>query len=151
GCHTLQRVFTAVHSADEWEQVFTRMGRYSPLSTPARPQPIVQGGSRSERPRVASNMMRQSAEYLERVSLSNPDREEYDFKTYPRPKGKATKVIITEWDMPRKEAMPHDVVVDADGHAWFSDFGAQIVGELDPKTGKVIDHEIPLYRPEQPK
>jgi virginiamycin B lyase len=151
GCHTLQRVFTSLHDAAEWEQVFTRMGRYSPLSTPARPQPIVQGGLRSERPRVASNLMKQAAEYLERVSLATPDREEYDFKTFPRPKGKATKVFITEWDLPRKEAMPHDVVVDADGKAWYTDFGAQIVGELDPKTGKVVDHEIPLYRPEQPK
>ncbi len=34
GCHTLQRVFTAVHNADEWKQVFTRMGRYAPESTP---------------------------------------------------------------------------------------------------------------------
>jgi len=53
------------------------------------------GGARSERPRVAANMMQQAADYLEKVSLSNPDREEYNFKTLPRPKGKATKVIIT--------------------------------------------------------
>ena len=151
GCHTLQRVFTAVHDAAEWKQVFTRMGRYAPESVPARPQLIVQGGLRSERPRVAANMMDQAAEYLEKVSLSNADRVEYDLKTFARPKGKATKVIITEYDLPRKEALPHDVVIDADGHAWYTDFGAQFVGELDPKTGKVVDHVIPLLRPEQPK
>src|SRR4051794_36639188 len=121
GCHTLQRVFTAVHSAAEWKQVFTRMGRYAPESVPARPQLIVQGGLRSERPRVAANMMDQAAEFLEKVSLSNPDRAEYDLKTFARPKGKATKVVITEYDLPRKEALPHDVVVDADGHAWYTD------------------------------
>jgi len=38
GCHTLKRVFTNPHSADEFEQVFTRMGRYAPESVPARPQ-----------------------------------------------------------------------------------------------------------------
>src|ERR1700731_2181368 len=27
GCHTLQRVFSAMHSADEWKNVFARMGR----------------------------------------------------------------------------------------------------------------------------
>src|SRR5262245_8719897 len=151
GCHTLQRVFTAVHSADEWKQVFTRMGRYAPESTPAHPQLIVQGGLRSERPRVAANMMQQAAEYLEKVSLSNPDREEYNFKTLPRPKGKATKVVITEYDLPRKEAQPHDVVIDADGHAWYTDFGNQVVGELDPKTGKVSDYKLELLRPDQPK
>jgi virginiamycin B lyase len=151
GCHTLQRVFTAVHSADEWKQVFTRMGRYAPESTPTYPQLIVQGGARSERPRVAANMMQQAADYLEKVSLSNPDREEYNFKTLPRPKGKATKVIITEFDLPRKEAQPHDVVIDADGHAWYSDFGNQVIGELDPKTGKVSDYKLELLRPDQPK
>lgn len=151
GCHTLQRVFNGLHDAAEWEQVFTRMGRYAPESTPARPQLIVQGGLRSERPRVAANMMKQAAEYLDKISLANPDRMEYDFKTLPRPKGNATKVVVTEWDLPRKEAMPHDVILDADGHAWYTDFGAQIVGELDPKTGKVSDHAIPLLRPDQPK
>ena len=104
GCHTLQRVFTALHAAEEWEQVFTRMGRYAPESTPAHPQLIVQGGARSERPRVAANMMQQAAEYLEKVSLANPDRLGIRLQDLPRPKGKATKVVITEWDLPRKEA-----------------------------------------------
>ena len=151
GCHTLQRVFTATHDAQEWKQVFTRMGRYAPETTPLHPQLIVQGGARSERPRVAANQMQQAAEYLEKVSIANPDRLEYEFRTLPRPKGKATKVVITEYDLPRKEAQPHDVVIDADGHAWYSDFGNQVVGELDPKTGKVADYKLELLRPAQPK
>jgi len=151
GCHTLQRVFTAPHDAEEWVQVFSRMGRYAPESTPARPQLIVPGGARSERPRVPANAVKQASEFLANVSLSNPDRPEYDFKTLPRPKGKATMVVITEYDLPRKEAMPHDVVIDAEGHAWHTDFGAQIIGELDPKTGKVVDHQLALLKPEQPK
>ena len=60
-------------------------------------------------------------------------------------------MIITEYDLPRKNAYPHDVVVDADGKAWYSDFGSQFMGVLDPKTGKVIDYDIPVVRPEQPK
>jgi hypothetical protein len=28
GCHTLQRVFTSPHTAEEWEGVFQRMARY---------------------------------------------------------------------------------------------------------------------------
>jgi streptogramin lyase len=127
------------------------MGRYAPESTPIHPQLIVQGGLRSERPRVAANMMKQASEYLEKISLANPGGMEYEIKTLPRPKGKATKVVITEWDLPRKEALPHDVILDADGHAWYTDFGAQFVGELDPKTGMVVDHAIPLLRADQPK
>jgi virginiamycin B lyase len=149
-CHTLQRVFTSPHTADEWEQVFTRMGRYAPMTVPARPQLIVLGGARSERPRVAGPLIKQAAQFLVDAGVNNPDRE-YEFKTLPRPKSRATKVVITEWDLPRKEALPHDVVIDADGKAWYCDFGAQIVGELDPKTGAVSDYALPTYRPEQPK
>jgi len=43
-----------------------------------------------------------AAEYLVSVSLSNPEAKEYEFKTLPRPTGAATKVIITEYDLPRK-------------------------------------------------
>src|SRR5262249_27416830 len=40
-CHTLQRVFTMPHSAEEWEQIFQRMGTYAPGSVPTRPQLLV--------------------------------------------------------------------------------------------------------------
>jgi len=33
-----------------------------------------------------------------------------------------------------QEALPHDVVVDAYGKAWYSIDGCAFIGELDPKT-----------------
>ncbi len=42
-------------------------------------------------------------------------------------------------------------MIDADGHAWYTDFGNQVIGELDPKTGKVSDYKLELLRPDQPK
>ncbi len=65
--------------------------------------------------------------------------------------GRSTKAIVTEYDLPRKDALPHDVIVDQDGQVWYSDFGAQFVGVMDPKTGKTKDIAIPVIRPEQPK
>jgi virginiamycin B lyase len=150
-CHTLQRIFSAPHDVEEWKQVFNRMGRYSPGSTPVRPQLLVTGGARSERPRVNANAAQAAAEYLYSLSPANPDAREFELKTLPRPKGAATKVIVTEYDLPRQEALPHDVVVDADGKAWYSDFGAQFIGEVDLKTGKVTDYALPVLREEQPK
>jgi virginiamycin B lyase len=151
GCHTLQRVFSAMHSVDEWKNVFVRMGRYAPESVPTRPQLLVQGGPRSTRPRVAANQMDAAADFLVNASVNNPDNEGVAFKRLPRPKGRATNVIITEYDLPRQEALPHDVIVDNDGHAWYSDFGNQYVGELDPKTGKVTDVALPTLLDKQPK
>jgi virginiamycin B lyase len=151
GCHTLQRVFSAMHTPQEWKSVFVRMGRYAPESVPTRPQLLLQGGPRSERPRVAANMMDAAAEFLVSASMNNPDNEGQVFQRIARPKGRATNVIITEYDLPRKEALPHDVIVDADGNAWYSDFGSQFVGELDPKTGNVTDYALQTLRPDQPK
>ena len=80
-----------------------------------------------------------------------PRRSNIPLKTLPRPKGRGTQVIVTEYDLPRKEAMPHDVIVDRDGMVWYSDFGHQFAGVMDPKTGKVKDIPIPVLKPEQPK
>src|SRR4029450_2663393 len=51
GCHTLQRVLTSNHDAAEFQQVFLRMARYSPGSTPTHPQPLLPG-PRGQRPVV---------------------------------------------------------------------------------------------------
>ena len=150
GCHTLQRVFSASHTPEEFEQVFKRMGTYSPGSTPTHPQPLLPG-PRGVRPRVPAAQAPAAAKWLYSVNLSNPDRQEYDFKTLPRPKGRSTHVIITEYDLPRREAQPHDVVVDQDGMVWYSDFGNQFTGVMDPKTGKATEIPIPVFKPEQPK
>jgi virginiamycin B lyase len=148
-CHTLQRIMMSSYDADAWPDIFARMGRYSPGSTPQQPQPLLPG-PRGERPRVRGDV-KAAAEFLASVNLSGADKHAYEYKTLPRPSGRATKVIITEYDLPRRTAEPHDVVVDSDGHAWYSDFGAQFAGELDPKTGKVTEYQIPTFKPEQPK
>src|ERR1700686_1753923 len=151
GCHTLQRVFSAMHTPEEWKNVFVRMGRYAPESVPTRPQLLLQGGPRSGRPRVPANMMDAAAQFLVTANVNNPDNEGYVFKRLPRPTGRATNVIVTEYDLPRPEALPHDVIADTDGPAWYSDFGNQFVGELDPKTGKVTDIALETLRQDQPK
>ncbi|MEA2987396.1 MAG: hypothetical protein QOG83_107 [Alphaproteobacteria bacterium] len=150
GCHTLQRVLTSNHTAEEYANVFKRMGTYSPGSVPARPQPLLPG-PRGERPAVSPQESPAASAYLASVTLGNPDATEYSFKFQPRPTGKSTKVIITEYDLPRKEAQPHDVIVDAEGKVWYSDFGAQFAGYLDPKTGVAKEIAIPVLKAEQPK
>ena len=150
GCHTLQRVVMSTHDAEAFQQVFKRMAMYSPGSQPTHPQPLLPG-PRGERPVVTGAAAVAAAEYLAGINMSNAETLEFPLKTLPRPKGRATKVVITEYDLPRPTAMPHDVIVDREGNAWYSDFGSQFVGVLDPRTGKVKDIAIPVLKPEQPK
>lgn len=151
GCHTLQRVMRSTYTSEDFQEViFKRMGMYSPGSTPAHPQPLLPG-PRGERPRVSASMAKAAGDMLARANLSEMQTWDYPLKTLARPKGRATKVIITEYDLPRAEAQPHDVIIGKDGNVWYSDFGSQYIGMLDPKTGKATDFQVPTLKPESPK
>src|SRR6266576_4424372 len=139
GCHTLERVAKSRYNATEWPLILQRMAGYAPGSTPLRPQRRV-GRSETE---ASPERLKTQAEYLSTVNLSSVSKWQYALKTLPRPKGKATRVIITEYDLPRFDAEPHDVVVDSDGTIWYSDFGQQFLGKLDPKTAKVMEYSYP--------
>ena len=139
-CHTIERVVKANKSAEEWVQVFRRMSGYAPGSTPLRPQLTV-GGAQRDRTRGVDPMA--VGEWLASVNKAYNSKQSFPLKTLPRPKGKATQTIVTEYELPRKLAMPHDVVVDAEGTAWYSDFGEQFIGKIDTKTGTVTDFAIP--------
>ena len=165
-CHTLERVARSKHNAEEWAKVLERMGRYAQGSTPERPQlrpnehgggrsnPILQqsmGGREGEDP-VMKDRVGAAAAYLASINLSEGRTTwTYPLKTYPRPTGKATRVIITEYDLPRKEALPHDAAADSQGNVWYGDFGTNMLGMLDPKTGKVTEYPLPMTKPGAPQ
>jgi virginiamycin B lyase len=149
-CHTLQRVFASAHDAEEFKQIFKRMGTYAPGSTPVHPQTLLPG-PRGDRSPMPPSQWEATSAWLASVNLNASDTLSYELLTLPRPKGAATKVIYTEYDLPRKATQPHDVIVDRDGMVWYSDFSNQFAGVLDPKTGKAIDIPIPVLKPEQPK
>jgi streptogramin lyase len=127
------------------------MGTYSPGSTPTHPQPLLPGGNNSDRSPMPAPIQKTMADYLASVNLSNAETTEFPLKPFPRLTGRSTHVMITEYDLPRKDAQPHDVVVDADGMVWYSDFSHQFIGEMDPATGKVADYDIPTLRPDEPQ
>lgn len=154
GCHTLERIVRSRYNAGEFAQVIQRMSTYSQGSTPLRPQkrPVAgNGGGDMEAPRAGANdRLAKQAQYASTINLSSVSKWEYPLKTLPRPKGKATRVIITEYDLPRPEALPHDAMVDSEGMVWYGDFGSQYLGRLDPKTGKIVEYPVPLMDPKAP-
>jgi virginiamycin B lyase len=145
GCHTLERVVRSTHDADEWTQVIWRMMGYAQVSQPIKPQ-------RRMDPEWAGQpeQYRKPAEYLASINLSSSPQWEYPLKTLPRPAGRATHVVITEYDLPRPTIEPHDVIVDEQGIAWYTNFGEQFLGRLDPKTGKATEISVPEFKPGYP-
>jgi streptogramin lyase len=128
------------------------MATYPPLAFPlqlqVRPAERIGGGVPSPEQEQASRQRR--AEYLSTLNLSSSSEWTYPLKTLPRPKGRATQVIYTEYDLPEATRQPHDVIVDSEGMAWYNSFGEQILGKLDPRTGQTTEYELPLLKPDAP-
>ena len=162
-CHTLEPIVYSRFTAQEFQRIFQRMGRYAQGSTRLRPQlrpntrlgtdltgdEMANAGREGEAP-VRASQQAKAAEFAASINLSQSSRWSYPLQTLPRPKGKATRVIITEYDLPRPETLPHDAVADANGMIWYADFGSHYLGMLDPKTGKVVEYPIPVTKPGAP-
>jgi streptogramin lyase len=151
GCHTLERVMRSPHDADSFmKTVLPRMQGYVNQSIPQHPQ-LRRGERRmEERGDQRVQVYRAAAEFWATVNLGAKQRWSFDLVPFPRPGGRATHVIYTEYDLPRDTISPHDVIVDQDGIAWYSSFGEQFLGRLDPKTGAVKEYPVPEHKPGYP-
>jgi virginiamycin B lyase len=145
GCHTLERVVRSTHNVDEWMQVITRMKGYAFVSTPLKPQRMLDE-TRAGKPED----YREMAEYLATINLSAVDRWDYPLKTLPRPSGRATRAIVTEYDMKRPTTQPHDVLLDQEGNVWYSDFGELFISKFNPKTLKLTEYPTKEFKPNAP-
>lgn len=140
-CHSLQRIVTSTFNANQFTYIIPLMSTFAPGSTPLQPE------NRANMPRPRDpNQLRAFAEYLASVNRSSGPWK-YPLKTFPRPKGRSTHVVITEYDLPRPVTEPHDVILDSHGMAWYTDFGTQVLGELDPRSGKVTEYKVPTLKP----
>jgi len=146
GCHTLERIMKSPYDADQLMDVIGRMATYYPGSTPLRPQRLA---GNFQRMRDRGNV-RPIAEWLSTVNLSQQDSWQFPLKTLPRPVGRSTRVIFTEYDLPQAHIQPHDVVMDSKGNVWYSDFGQMFLGKMNPMTGEVKQYPIPVTKPGWP-
>jgi virginiamycin B lyase len=139
-CHTLTPVLKSTYDAAGWMTTLVRMRNWIPASFLAKPilspfhAAVLPGDEKF-------------AAYLSSINLSSRTRHDFELKTLPRPQGEDTRVIVTEYDLPRLDAQPHDAVVDAEGMVWYSDYAEAIVGRLNPRTGEVKEWRDPLVKP----
>jgi virginiamycin B lyase len=143
-CHTLERIARSTHDTNEFAtNVLPRMAGYANQSMPIHPQRRLAGRVLEERGDERQATVQRMAQFLASINLSAGNTWDYPLKTLPRPTGRATHVIITEYALPRATIEPHDVIVDRRGTTWYSNFGEQNFGKLDPKTGEVTEYQVP--------
>jgi virginiamycin B lyase len=142
-CHTATPIMKSTYDAAGWMTTIVRMRNYSPQSTLSNP--ILLPYRNGPRPQDA-----EFAQYLSSINLSSRPKWNFELKTLPRPTGADTKVIITEYDLPKPDRQPHDVVVDAEGMLWYEDFALPLLGRMDPKNGEVKEWPLPELKADFP-
>jgi virginiamycin B lyase len=162
-CHSMSREFMSKHTVATLLPAMERMAEYYADGT-AKSNDNRRGRAAmvQEPGRVkmmhntpnwptSDNSRQWVAEFVERNNLSG-GRTAHPFalKMLPRVKGKGTRVIITEYDMPTAATVAHDADLDANGILWYTDESDQLLGRFDTKTATFTEIREPVL-PEIPK
>jgi streptogramin lyase len=157
-CHTFQRIAESKHSEERFMAVIDRMVKYYADGTAVSNDNKRGRAARIQEPgRVAflENSTNWGAspgypreEVAEFWAMNNLGEgratHPYELKTTnPRPTGAATKIIVTEWDMPTAGTASHDSTIDAQGVLWYTDESAQLLGKFDTKTATFKEYQMP--------
>ena len=150
-CHTLTPVMKSTYDVAGWKTTFHRMWNWASVSAINKPvpSPTPQGAWRFGITESADIQAtdEEYGKYLASLNMSSRSEFNFAFKTLPRPRGEDTKVLVTEYDLPRQDAQPHDVVSDSDGMVWYTDYVEGIIGRLNPRTGEIKEWTDPLVKP----
>ena len=115
-CHELSRVTGAGYDAAGWRNtVYMMVNMGAPLS----PQEVDQ-----------------AAAYL---AAHYPATPQPAAVLIPGP----VKVDIQEWDVPTPGSRPHDPLATPDGMIWYTGQMANVLGRLDPRTGRFTEFRLP--------
>ena len=140
-CHPFEKIARTTYGEDTMYQSLGRMATYAINTSMDKTK------KRAVPRKFDVKTFRSLAAYLATVNRSHGGTWQYPLKTLPRPKGRATRVLITEYDLPRKTISPHDVMTDAQGVAWYSNFAENTLGRLDPQTGAHSEFTFPMIKP----
>jgi virginiamycin B lyase len=134
GCHSYQQILRNEFDERSWGLMVFRMMHHA--GSPLINRAPVRGGLDQEE---------MIAKWLARVRA--PGTELGQLRVYPRPRGAATRVVVTEYELPRVLISAHDVSGDSKGNIWYSSHRTPYMGMLDPRTGIVTEHEVPPTPP----
>ncbi len=159
-CHSVERILKTKYTAEQLIPVITRMTRYfedgsAVPSGTGRAKATLKEKDRLKGLEQQKNWFGRvsktdMAELIAAANLSGGKASfPYELKVLPRPTGIATKAIVTTWEIPRKDAVAHDSVVDSKGRVWYNEENSWVVGMLDPKTNTIAEYEAKSTEPDE--
>ena len=142
-CHSSLALFRNRHDEQSWRLITNRMitGLGSELILRRPPEdPFLRRTSSKVEPIVR---------YL--TKFRGPDSKEMPLdkpvQTLPRPGGPATRIVVTEYELPRRLLNVNDTHGDSDGNIWYTSHRTRYFGKLDPRTGIVKEYRVPSSTP----
>jgi streptogramin lyase/mono/diheme cytochrome c family protein len=131
GCHSYQQILRNRYDERSWRILVQRMVHHGggPIINPDK------GGT------VLTEEDVSVVKWLARVR--GPESADEPLLVFPRPRGASTRVIVTEFELPRLFLAAHDVAGDGKGNIWYSSHMTNHIGRLDSRTGIVTQYEIP--------
>ena len=132
GCHSWQQIFRNRYDERSWGLIVDRMMHFTGTAIAVRNKPM-------NAPDPEAAML---TKFLARVR--GPESQDMPIRLFPRPRGESTRVVVTEFELPRSLLMLHDAALDAQGNVWYTSHKTRYVGKMDPKTGIFTDYTIPL-------
>jgi virginiamycin B lyase len=146
GCHSYQQIMRNRYDERSWHVILQRMiqGGGSPLINMSHPTPATL--DRAHRSALLDEDF--LANWLSQVR--GPDSKDAPIYFLPRPKGASTKVVITEYELPRELLAPHDVSGDSKGNIWYTAHRSPYSGVLNPRSGVVTQYRIPAKELDTP-
>jgi len=131
GCHNYQQIFKNRFDEHGWNLMVERMTQYAG-------SPLI-----NRRPTSRGNTEEQMKLVRWLARVRGPESKDAPFVTLPPARGPATRVIVTEYELPRTLLAPHDVHGDSKGNVWYTPHRSPYVGKLDPRTGQVTEYRVP--------
>jgi virginiamycin B lyase len=132
GCHSWQQIFRSRYDEHGWSLIVDRMMHFSGTAIAVRNRPM------SDPDPEATLLIK----WLSRIR--GPNAQDAPLRVFPRPRGQGTRVVVTEYELPRQLLMLHDAALDGQGNVWYTSHKTRYVGKLDPKTGIVTDYTLPM-------
>ena len=167
GCHSINVPLQNRFDSEDWGLMLDEMIAGAPSRFGAG-SPSTTWNPKAYKPAAFVSFYQEEVRwYLTQVR--GPESKPLNFQPNPRPTGEATRVVITEYDIPMVErsayekthdgsdwsmgppskyggySAAHDVVVDQEGNVWFGDniTPGRTIGRLDPRTGQVKNYFLP--------
>jgi virginiamycin B lyase len=132
GCHSYQQILKNRYDERSWRVIVQRMIHHGG-------GPIINPDKRGTALTPEEDGV---VKWLARVR--GPESIDPPLLPFPRPQGASTRVVVTEYEVPRLLLVGHDVAGDAQGNIWYTSHMTSHVGKLDPRSGIVTDYKIPL-------